>query len=301
MNDSDPPNTAKAPGHWAQALGHSASDKRIDILRGIGRSGSISQAAREAGVSYKAAWQAVATLSNLAGVPVVEKVVGGAGGGGARLTAQGQALLHMAQAYEVARRSVSAQMLADGRSASANASTSAKASDLGAAADRLRVRTSMRNQLPGVIQAISQGGRQARVQLRLGSAHLADVSPDAQLGEQGDATLVATITRESAQLLGLQPGLPAMALCKATAVQVGVPDPLSAPTTVGSAVANSLHGTVVRVSRAQSGDEGDEVTVLLRSCGLELVGFAAPGVSLRRRQRVVAQLDASAVVLALAG
>ena len=51
---------------WQEALGHEATDKRLDILNRIGQVGSISQAARGAGVSYKAAWQAVETLSNLA-------------------------------------------------------------------------------------------------------------------------------------------------------------------------------------------------------------------------------------------
>ena len=70
----------------ADALGHATTDKRIDILRRIGTVGSISEAARGAGVSYKAAWQALETLGNLAGTPMVEKAVGGRGGGGATLT-----------------------------------------------------------------------------------------------------------------------------------------------------------------------------------------------------------------------
>ena len=37
---------------YGTALGHASADKRIEILRLIGRSGSISQAGREAGVSY---------------------------------------------------------------------------------------------------------------------------------------------------------------------------------------------------------------------------------------------------------
>ena len=48
------------------------ADKRIDILRRVGDVGSISEAARRAGVSYKAAWQAIETLSNIAGGPLVE-------------------------------------------------------------------------------------------------------------------------------------------------------------------------------------------------------------------------------------
>ena len=62
------------------ALGHEAADKRIDILRRIGEVGSISEAARRASVSYKAAWQAIDTLSNLAGESLVDSSVGGAGG-----------------------------------------------------------------------------------------------------------------------------------------------------------------------------------------------------------------------------
>jgi molybdate transport system regulatory protein len=69
---------------YAQAFGHETTDKRLDILRRIGEVGSISEAARGANVSYKAAWQALETLSNLAGAPLVEKAVGGSGGGGAR-------------------------------------------------------------------------------------------------------------------------------------------------------------------------------------------------------------------------
>src|SRR5450830_1593 len=69
--------------HWSEALGHSPSDKRLEILRGIAAGGSISQAARDAGVSYKAAWQAIDTLSNLAGAELVQRAVGGAGGAGA--------------------------------------------------------------------------------------------------------------------------------------------------------------------------------------------------------------------------
>lgn len=70
----------------ANAFAHGIADKRIEVLRKIAETGSISQAAREAGISYKAAWQAIDTLTNLTGVSLVEKSVGGIGGGGAKLT-----------------------------------------------------------------------------------------------------------------------------------------------------------------------------------------------------------------------
>ena len=71
------------------------TDRRIDILRRIADVGSISEAARSAGMSYKSAWQAVETLTNLAGTPIVEKVVGGANGGGTQLTATGRLILDL--------------------------------------------------------------------------------------------------------------------------------------------------------------------------------------------------------------
>src|SRR3954469_172886 len=94
----------------AGALGHEAADKRIDILRRIGDAGSISEAARAAGVSYKAAWQAIDTLGNLAGAALVASAVGGAGGGGASLAPGGRQLLQAADEMARAREQVLARL-----------------------------------------------------------------------------------------------------------------------------------------------------------------------------------------------
>ena len=94
---------APAQLRLAQALGHEPADRRIDVLRRIAEAGSISEAARLVGISYKAAWQAIETLGNLAGQPMVEKAVGGAGGGGARLTAAGYRMLEAADRLAGAR------------------------------------------------------------------------------------------------------------------------------------------------------------------------------------------------------
>ena len=65
----------------------------MDLLAGIGTHRSIAAAAREIGMTYKAAWDAVETMNNLAGAPLVERSVGGRGGGGAMLTARGRKLV----------------------------------------------------------------------------------------------------------------------------------------------------------------------------------------------------------------
>lgn len=82
----------------SDALSQNVVDKRIDVLQRIKQYGSISEAARSAGISYKAAWQAIETLSALAGEPLVEKTVGGNSGGGARITEAGEAVLEASAA-----------------------------------------------------------------------------------------------------------------------------------------------------------------------------------------------------------
>ena len=72
------------------------------MLRGIALTGSISTPRAPMGISYKAAWQAVETLSGLAGARLVERTVGGSGGGGARLTRQGEQLLVLAEELALA-------------------------------------------------------------------------------------------------------------------------------------------------------------------------------------------------------
>ena len=57
------------------------------LLEQIAVQGSITRAAKAAGLSYKAAWDAIDELNNLAERPLVERSVGGKGGGGARLSA----------------------------------------------------------------------------------------------------------------------------------------------------------------------------------------------------------------------
>jgi len=201
----------------AGALANDAADKRVEILRRVGALGSISQAARAAGVSYKAAWQALDTLSNLAGTPLVERAVGGTGGGGAHLTPAGERVLEAADALARARQGV-----LDGL---------ARGGGLPARVAALGLRTSMRNQFPCRIASLRRQGGAVDVRLEL----------------PGGALLVSRITGESAQLLQLAPGQEVLALCKATAVDVRArPDPQRG---------NVLEGAVSRATRAGAAGE----------------------------------------------
>ncbi|KAB0583843.1 LysR family transcriptional regulator [Ideonella dechloratans] len=73
---------------------------KIDLLRWVGQTKSISAAGRELGIPYKRAWLLINTLNAGFGQPVVLTTKGGRGGGGAQLTPLGQALIERYQALE---------------------------------------------------------------------------------------------------------------------------------------------------------------------------------------------------------
>ena len=257
----------------AEVLGHESTDKRIDILRRIGEGGSISEAARRAGVSYKAAWQAIETLGNLAGTPLVDKAVGGSGGGGALLTAAGRRVLEAAALLDRARHGVLSLLEPGPGGARASPGLAAMA-----------LRTSMRNQFPGTVTSIKSTGGLVRV----------------GLGLPGGAVLHARITRDSAQLLQLARGVPVLVLCKATAVQVATDiEPAEGRNVVAGTVTRVTR--VTRAAQASRTARGGEATLQLEG-GVSLVGFAAPAAArLKIGQAAMASVEESGVVVATSG
>ena len=260
------------------ALAEKRSDRRIEVLRRIQACGSISEAARQVGISYKAAWQALDTLSNLAGVELVQRSVGGKGGGGAVLTPDALLLLEAADAMGHAREQLHIQ-LQKARSKAAQPGVGERASiSVATTLARLQVVTSMRNQWPCVVDSVSANGPLVVVQMH-----------GAEVGAQ-QFVVRSHITQESAQLLGLQPGLPVLAMCKATAVTV-------VAGAAADAAPNHWSGNVARATR---GGAVQELSVRL-DAGVQLVGFSREATSLRARAKVAVAVEPSAVVIALSG
>lgn len=250
--------------HFQEVLGSTSTDKRLEVLRSIHHAGSISEAARTNGVSYKAAWQALETLSNLAGVPLVDKVVGGSGGGGARLTPEGLQVLEAADLLNAARENALNQIEKSPQGTRLNLRSLAG----------VGFRTSMRNQLPCIVKEIEKTRGAARVIISL---------TDGQL-------LASKITLESLQLLSLQVDQQVLAMFKATAVTV-------APTIVAIGGVNLLHG---KVARRGTGSSGVEVSLQITP-GLGLVGFADVESAPKLRKSAMAAVEENAVVIGLAG
>ena len=79
--------TLERPGLPRVALARAALLQAIDEL------GSLSAAAQQVGLSYKAAWDAVQGLNNLFDAPLVAASAGGKTGGSTQLTPDGRAAL----------------------------------------------------------------------------------------------------------------------------------------------------------------------------------------------------------------
>ena len=69
------------------------SDYRARLLQHIAETGSLAEAAQRMELSYRRAWGKIREIEQNLGVRLVQSEVGGAGGGGSRLTRDGERLV----------------------------------------------------------------------------------------------------------------------------------------------------------------------------------------------------------------
>lgn len=170
---------------------------RIDLLAQIEATGSISAAARAAGMSYKGAWDAIDAMNNLAGEPLVLRSAGGRGGGGTRLTDRARRLIATFRALQAEHQRFVQHLAASGLDAAGDIDIMR----------RFMLKTSARNRLLGTVEAVHAGAVNDEIVLRIA----------------GGQRIAAVITRASTEELGLAPGTQAIALIKAQAVLLGLP------------------------------------------------------------------------------
>lgn len=166
--------------------------ERLRLLEEIAASGSINQAALNVGLSYKAAWDAVNAINNLADKPLVVRQPGGHHGGGTLITAAGMEFIETFRQIETEWRKLVEFVDRHMRDTTT----------FHQLMQRFSMRTSARNQLQGQIMEIKRGIVDAQVTLALNERD----------------RLVAVITNDSVDALGLAEGGHAYALIKASFV-----------------------------------------------------------------------------------
>lgn len=256
----------------ASGAGALGGEQRIALLEQIGVSGSITQAAKLVGLSYKGAWDAVEAMNNLADRPLVERSAGGKGGGGTLLTERGRQLV---RSYRVAEEEHA------GFVAALNRRLKDSGGDL-QLLGRLAMKTSARNQLWGRVIRVSAGA----------------VNDEVELEIQGGDRIVAVLTHESVLQLGLVAGIDAVALIKASWVILGVNDGGPA---LKLSTRNQLVGSVVTLT---PGAVNSEVTIALRggnTLAAIVTNASAQSLGLAPGAAVTALFKASSVIVGVAG
>jgi molybdate transport system regulatory protein len=72
---------------WLEVDGQSfLGDGRYRLLSAVQRNGSINAAARDLGMSYRKAWAQLQAMEKSAPFPIIERRIGGKGGGASQLT-----------------------------------------------------------------------------------------------------------------------------------------------------------------------------------------------------------------------
>jgi len=155
-----------------------------EILKTIKQVESISNAAQQAGMSYRYVWNYLAKLEKTLGEPVVKTFKGGSkGGGGAVLTELGETLL---AEYRRAECYMS-EVLGDDTNWEA-----------------IGLKVSARNQLKGTVKNVEKGIITAKVKIEVDTP----------------AVITAIISKEAVEELDVKPGDKISAVIKATEVMV---------------------------------------------------------------------------------
>lgn len=238
---------------------------RIRLLSKVAELGSISQAAKSMKMSYKAAWDAVNHMNNLAGEPLLNRTIGGKGGGSTTLTERGQQLISNFERIERVHQRFLQELSQD---------TGNIIDDL-FVLQRLSMKTSARNQFFGKVKSIQVGVINDAVEIAIA----------------GGQTVVATVTRESTQELGLKEDSEVFALIKASSIIL-----VSEADDVRFSARNQFAGTVARV---QTGAVNSEVVVTVGDSTLAVIitNDSAERLQLKEGSAVTAIFKASSVIV----
>lgn len=245
------------------------NERLFRLLATIETTGSINQAAKDVGLTYKGAWEMIERANNLSPQLLVSSAVGGKQGGGTRLTNAGKTLLNLFLQIQAEHQQFLIQInqrLADNQ-------------EVIFLLKRLIMKASARNQFFGKVTEVVMGTVNAEVIVTL----------------KGGETIVAAITKESVESLAVKAGSEVVALIKAPQI-VLVTDfagyRLSAR--------NQLAGTVTRI---QKGAVNSEVIVELKggdSIAATITNESLGALALAEGNTATAVFKASAVILGVA-
>lgn len=251
--------TLKSEGHLF------ADPRRISLLKQVRATGSISQGAKLAGISYKSAWDAINEMNQLAEETIVDRATGGKGGGGATLTRYGERLLQLYDLLAQIQQKAFDVLKED----------SLPLDSLLAAISRFSLQTSARNQWFGTIVARDYQQVQQHVEVLL---------------TDGQTRLNAAVTAQSAERLGLEAGKEVLVLLKAPWVS------LTCDAQLAAQADNQITGAITHIEQGEAQSE-----VLIALPDGQMLCATVPNAQvedMQEQQQVTAFFNADRVILA---
>jgi len=191
---------------------------RIALLEKIDECGSITKAAKEVGICYKTAWDTIDAINNLSDKPLFVRMTGGKSGVGTRLTEAGREVIRK---YRIINEEHE-KFLANLEDKMEDADTLYKF------LKRISMKVSARNIYAGKVAKISRGAVNTEVALSL----------------KGGDQIIAIVTNESVESLGLREGKDAYAIIKASSVLISTD-----AEKVKISARNKLNGKIVKVEK----------------------------------------------------
>ena len=243
-----------------------ADPRRISLLKQIAETGSISQGAKNAGISYKSAWDAINEMNSQSEQTLVDRATGGKGGGGAVLTRYGQRLLALYDLLAQIQQKAFDVLSHD---------DDLPLDSLLAAISRFSLQTSARNQWFGTITHRGHQQVQEYVEVLL---------------NDGTTHLKVALTAKSGERLGLDEGKEVLVLLKAPWVKV-TQDPA-----VAAASDNQLPATITHIERGDT-----QCEVLMRLADGQNLCATLPldeARDLAENSEVIAFFDADRMIIA---
>lgn len=232
-----------------EIMGWAEEKPTIALLQALERTGSINKAAQTVGIQYRTAWQKICQLNNLLPYPLLNKRVGGSGGGGSALTEEGQLLLNRIKLLQRKFTQFKQFAAEDPQEALATIQT----------LRRIEMKLSARNVWIGQVVEIQHGAVNSVVHIQL----------------KGQDRITSMITDASVTRLGLKKGLEVMTIVKAPSVTLGLdidPQKISARNILTGTISNILPGAVNdEITIELTG--GSTVTSIITSASVERLGL----------------------------
>ncbi len=239
-------------------------EKRISLLKAIERTGSISKAAKEVPMSYKAAWDAIDAINNLCPAPVVERETGGKGGGGTKITPYGKNLIDSYSFLQKEHEKFLTYLT--------------KMTDFNTGAlksiQRVAMQISARNQIQGIVEHIERGTINSSVFVKLKSGY----------------SLLSVITNDAVESLNLNNSDEIVAIFKSSSVLI------TTDLTLNISARNKFQGSIERINVGEINGElilnigGDKIAAVITAA-------AVKSLNLKEGDKVSAIIKSSDVMI----